>query len=128
MGRSIWAVVAGVLVIIVVTTILDLVLHAIHVFPPVNQPINDRLALIATSYRIIITIGGAWVTARLAPARPMKHALILGVVGVVLGLAGVIATWSLALGPRWYALALPIASIPECWLGGKLHELGSRRH
>src|SRR5712692_9169505 len=109
MGRSIWAVVAGVLVIIVVTTILDVVLHAIHVFPPVNQPINDRLALIATSYRIIITIGGAWVTARLAPARPMKHALILGVVGVVLGLAGVIATWSLALGPRWYALALPIA-------------------
>ncbi len=85
--RSIWAVVAGVLFIIVVTTLVDVVLHVTHVFPPMNQPINDALALLATSYRIVISVGGAWLTARLAPEEPMKHAMILGYVGTVLGLA-----------------------------------------
>ena len=67
--RSIWAVVAGVLVIIVVTTLVDIVLHAVHVFPPMNQPIDDGLAALATAYRIVISIGGAWLTARLAPEK-----------------------------------------------------------
>src|SRR5713226_10099102 len=54
--KSILAVVAGVLVIIVVTTIVDIVLHAAGVFPPMNVPIDDRLSLIATSYRVLISI------------------------------------------------------------------------
>ena len=99
--KSIWAVVAGVLVIIVVTTVVDIVLHVIGVFPPMGQPINDALALLATCYRVVISVGGAWLTARLAPERPMKHSMILGAVGTVLGLVGVVATWNLGLGPRW---------------------------
>ena len=55
--RSIWAVIAGLLVIIVVTTLVDIMLHAIGVFPRIDQPISDNLALLATSYRIIISIG-----------------------------------------------------------------------
>ena len=125
--KSVWAVVAGVLFIIVVTTVVDLVLHAVHVFPPMSQPINDALALLATSYRIVISVAGAWLTARLAPQKPMKHALILGVVGHVLGLAGVVATWNLGLGPRWYAIALAVLAIPQCWAGGKLYEMTSRK-
>lgn len=121
--KSFWAVVAGVIFIIVVTTLVDIVLHAVHVFPPMNQPIDDRLALLATSYRIVIGIAGAWLTARLAPANPMRHAMILGYVGVVLGLVGVVATWNLGLGPRWYAIALAVLAIPQCWAGGKIHEL-----
>src|SRR5260221_670049 len=89
--RSLWAVVAGALVVILVTTLVDIVLHAAGVFPPMDQPINDSLALLATSYRIVISIGAAWLTARLAPDRPMKHAMVLGYVGVVLGLVGVAA-------------------------------------
>ncbi len=125
--KSIWAVVAGVLFIIVVTTLVDIVLHAAHVFPPMNQPINDGLALLATCYRIVISVAGAWLTARLAPQEPMKHALILGAVGVVLGLVGVVATWNLGLGPRWYPIALVVLAIPQCWAGGKLYELQTGR-
>jgi hypothetical protein len=125
--RSIWAVVAGVLFIIVVTTLVDIVLHAIGVFPPMDQPINDALALLATFYRIVISVVGAWLTARLAPDKPMKHALILGVVGVVLGLVGVAATWNLRLGPRWYPISLAVLAIPQCWVGGKIYELQSGR-
>ena|SRR5438876_6448658 len=119
--KSIWAVVAGVLVIIVVTTLVDIVLHLAHVFPPMDQPINDSLALLATSYRIVISVGGAWLTARLAPDKPMKHALILGLVGTVLGLVGVVATWNRGLGPRWYPIALAVLAIPQCWAGGRLY-------
>ena len=125
--KSIWAVVAGVLVIIVVTTLVDIVLHATGVFPPMNQPINDSLALLATFYRIVISVGGAWLTARLAPDRPMKHAMILGYVGVVLGLVGVAATWNLGLGPRWYPILLVVLAIPQCWVGGRIFEMRSRK-
>jgi hypothetical protein len=92
--KSIWAVVAGVLFIIIVTTLVDIVLHLVRVFPPMDQPIDDRLALLATSYRIVISIAGAWLTARLAPDKPMTHAMRLGYVGVVLGLIGLVATWN----------------------------------
>ena len=123
--RSILAVVVGVLFIIIVTTLVDVALHATGVYPPITQPISDGLAILATVYRIVISIAGAWITARLAPQNPMKHALILGVVGVILGLVGVVATWNLELGPRWYPIALVVLAIPQCWLGGKLYEVQS---
>jgi len=111
--KSIWAVVAGVLTIIVVTTVVDIVLHAAGVFPPMDQPIDDGLALLATSYRVVISVAGAWLTARLAPDKPMKHAVILGVVGTVLGLVGAAATWNLGLGPRWYPITVAVLAIPS---------------
>jgi len=123
--KSIWAVTAGVLFIIVVTTMVDIALHALRVFPPMDQPLDDRLAALATAYRIVISIAGAWLTARLAPANPLKHALILGVVGTVLGLVGVVATWNRGLGPRWYPIALAVLAVPQCWVGGKLYEIGA---
>ena len=125
--KSIGAVVAGVLAVVVVTTLVDLAFHAIGVFPGIGQPLTDPLAILALSYRIVIGIGGGWLTARLAPDRPMKHAMILGVVGLVLGLAGAAATWNLGLGPRWYPIALAALAIPQCWAGGKLREMQSGR-
>ena len=125
--KSIWAVLAGVLVIIVVTTLVDIVLHATGVFPPMDQPINDALALLATSYRIVISVGGAWLTARLAPVRPMKHAMIVGYVGIVLGLVGVVATWNMGLGPRWYPISVTVLAVPQCWIGGKIYEIQLRK-
>jgi hypothetical protein len=121
LGKSTWAIVAGILFIIVVTTLVDVLLHLVQVFPPMGQPMDDRLSLIASSYRIPITIAGACLTAKLAPANPMKHALILGGVGVGLGLLGVMATWGKDMGPAWYAVSLPLLSMPERWLGGLLH-------
>jgi len=92
----------------------------VGVFPPMGAPLDDRLSLIALSYRIPITIGGAYLTARLAPSEPMKHALILGGIGTLLGGLGVMATWGKGMGPAWYPLSLMVLAIPECWLGGKL--------
>ena len=121
--KSIVAVVAGVVAIVVVTTLVDIVLHVTGVFPPMDQPLSDRLALLATSYRIVISVGGAWLTARLAPGKPMTHAIVLGIVGTILGLVGVVATWNSGLGPRWYSVALAVLALPQCWAGGKIYEM-----
>lgn len=119
-GKSIWAVVAGLLFTIIVTTLVDVVLHATGVYAAWDQPLDDRLSLIALSYRIVITIAGGWITARLAPSAPMKHAMWLGAVGTVLGFAGVVATWNLGMGPHWYPVAIAVLGLPECWVGGML--------
>ena len=124
--KSIWAVVAGVLTIIIVTTLVDILLHVAHVYPPMDQPLTDALALLASVYRLVISVAGAYLTARLAPNRPMRHALILGYVGVGLGLLGAVATWNLGLGPHWYPVSLVVAAVPQCWLGGRLYERSRR--
>ena len=120
--KSIWAVVAGVLLVIVMTTIVDGILHMVGFYPPMDQPIDDRQSLVATAYRIIISIAGAWITARLAPAKPMKHVLVLGIVGTILGLIGVAATWNRGLGPRHgIRIALAGPAIPQSLVGGWLY-------
>lgn len=127
-ARSIWAVVAGAVTAIVVATLIDVALHVARVYPSMDQPIDDSLALLASSYRVVIGIASAWLTARLAPSKPMRHAVILGAIGAAISLAGVIATWNRNLGPHWYPISLVVLALPEAWVGAKLLELrGNRR-
>lgn len=125
--RSIWAVGAGLLVVLLVTTLVDFVLHAVGAFPPMKQPLSEGQSVLALSYRVVITVAGAWLTALLAPDRPMKHAIVLGYVGTVLGLVGVVTTWNAGLGPRWYPISLAVLAVPLCWLGGRIHSAQSAR-
>ena len=118
--RSIWSVVAGVIFVIVVTTVVDVAFHLLEIYPR-DQPLDNSRALVATSYRVVIGVIGAYLTASLAPRKPMKHALVLGVVGACLGLIGVAVSWGRNLGPMWYPIALVVLAIPQSWLGGKLH-------
>lgn len=71
--RRIGAVVAGFLATCILSIATDLVLHAAGVFPPWGQPMSNALFLLATAYRILYTIAGGYITARLAPDRPMAH-------------------------------------------------------
>jgi hypothetical protein len=120
-GRSVLAVIAGFLVVVVLSTAADAVLHAAKVYPPESEGLHDPLLnLLALAYRSVFTLAGGWVTARLAPDTPLRHAFILGVLGLIAGTAGVIATWNLGLGPRWYPILLAASGLPLCWLGGWL--------
>ena len=120
--RSVGAVVAGLLVVIIITTATDALLHATGIFPPWGQPMSDSLFLLAFAYRIVYGIVGGYITARLAPDKPVKHAVVLGAIGFVLSLAGAAATWNRGpeFGPKWYPIALIVIAIPTAWLGGKL--------
>ena len=129
-GKSIGAVLAGIAVGVVLTIATDIVLHAIHVYPPWGQPVSDGPLVLATAYRAIFSIAGAYVTARLAPNRPMQHALAGGIVGLIVSAIGAAVTWNggPALGPHWYPLALIVIALPCAWIGGKLHENSIRSH
>ena len=120
--RSIGAVLAGFFATFILSIATDLVLHAVGVFPPWGQSMSDALFVLAMFYRTIYTIGGGYVTARLAPNKPMSHALILGVIGLLAAIAGTVATWNKGpeFGPKWYSLALVVLAIPCVWFGGKL--------
>lgn len=120
--RSISAVFAGLLFIVIVSTVVDIVMHATGVFPPWGKPMSDALFGLATAYRIVISIAGCWIAARFAPDRPMGHALVLGAIGVVISAIGAAVTWNKGpeFGPHWYPLLLVVVSIPCSWLGGKL--------
>jgi hypothetical protein len=97
----------------------DAVMHATGVFLPAGNPMFDTgQLLIASIYRGIYSIIGCYIAARLAPRNPMRHALVLGGIGVLLSTAGAIAMWDY--GPAWYPLSLIALSLPYAWLGGKL--------
>jgi len=125
--RSVWAVVAGILAAVVLTTLVDLVLHYTGVYPSAGVPLTDALAGLATAYRVVIGIGAAWLTARLDPNRPMLHALIAGGMGAVVALVGVVVTWNSNLGPHWYPIALAVLALPQSWLGARLFEMREAR-
>jgi len=125
-SRSIGAVLAGIVVGIILSLGTDVVLRVAAIFPPRGRPpMSDSLFLLATVYRTIYGIVGSYIIARLAPDRPMGHALVGGVLGLVASVVGAVATWNHvpSLGPHWYPLALVVTAIPCAWLGGKLGEM-----
>lgn len=120
--RSIGAVLAGILAGVILSIGTDVVLHLAGIFPALGERVADKLLLLATAYRTIYSIAGSYITARLAPDRPMRHALAGGVVGLIVSTAGAVATWNRgpAFGPHWYPFALIVLAMPCAWLGGVL--------
>lgn len=121
MGRSVWAVFAGFLFVVVASLATDQLLHVLQVYPPWGEPMYDPgLNLLALAYRIVYGIAGGYITARLAPRNPMKHAVIMGGIGFVLSTLGAIGASQMDVGPLWYPVALVLTALPCAWLGGRL--------
>lgn len=120
--QSAGAVVLGFVAVVVLSLGTDQVLHWLEVYPPWGQPMRETGDnLLALAYRCVYAVVGSYIAARLAPDAPMRHALVLGVVGFLLSLAGAIATIPMDLGPAWYPIALVVTAFPCAWLGGVLH-------
>jgi uncharacterized membrane protein len=114
--RRVGAVLAGLVTVFVVTTVTDIALHALEVFPPWGQDMSSALYALAAAYRVVFGILGGYVTARLAPDSPVVHALALGAVGFAISVVGSVVMWGM--GPLWYMLAVIAMAIPCSWLGG----------
>jgi hypothetical protein len=124
-GRSIGALLAGFVAVVVLSIGTDAALHGAGIFPKSEQPMSDALFLLATAYRTVYGILGSYITARLAPYKPMQHALVGGGLGLVVGTIGAVATWNKvpSLGPHWYPLALIATALPGAWIGGKIRSM-----
>lgn len=122
MLRSIGAVVVGFLVIGALaggtTAALPGLLPAM--FGPGGRVDSVALLLAMQAYVVLFATFGCWLTARLAPSRPMLHALVLGGLGLAFNVWGSVASWDLY--PTWYhALGLSL-TLPAAWLGGWIRE------
>ncbi len=122
MSRSILAVVAGFAVVVILSIGTDKVLSVAGIFPTNGQIMSSGLFGLATVYRTLYGVLGSYVTALLAPHKPMQHSLIGGVIGFALSIAGAVVTWNHqpSLGPHWYPVALIITALPGAWAGAKL--------
>lgn len=116
------AVIAGFLTVAVLSTLTDLPLHGLGIYPPNGEPMfQPELNLLALSYRIVFTVLGGYVTARLAPSHRAIHVLVLGLVGLVMGSLGAMVSMQADLGPDWYPITLVVTALPCVWLGGWLY-------
>ncbi len=124
--QSVGALFAGFVVNVALSLGTDVLLHAVDMTPALGQPQTDPQLLLATAYRTVYGVISSYVVARLAPNRPMGHALLGGAIGMVLATAGAAATWNRGLGPHWYPLALIVTALPCAWVGGKLRVMQMR--
>lgn len=116
--KSIGAILAGIITVALPAGITDVILESTGFMkiPFTGNP--WWIVFLALIYRCIYTVAGGYVTAALAPRRPVYHAIILGCIGTALGLLGAIATWDHA--PAWFMIGIIVTALPCTWLGGKL--------
>ena len=123
MGRSILAIVTGFIVIASLSLSADRVVHFMWpgAFDATGRTESVGLLTFTLAYVALFAVLGCYLAARLAPNRPMGHALLLGVLGLVFTAVGTIAAWAMA--PAWYHVAELALVMPYAWVGGHLRML-----
>jgi hypothetical protein len=126
--KSVGAVLAAVITVVVLSTGTDFILESVGIFPPFREQQEHGLytfwmLLLAAFYRSVYGVAGSYLSATLAPNRPMLHAIIPGFIGLVASVAGTIIMWDKS--PAWYPISLVLLALPCAWLGGKLREMKS---
>lgn len=83
---------------------------------------TDRLAVLLATIAYVggFATFGCYLAARLAPSRPMRHAIVLGLLGLAFNVMGSIAVWDTA--PAWYHGVQIALTMVWAWLGGRLRE------
>jgi MFS-type transporter involved in bile tolerance (Atg22 family) len=123
--KGIGAVLGGFMAVALLSVGIDTVLETAGILPRPDKGLWDtQLLILVLAYRSLITVGGGWLTARWAPYAPLRHALVLAVIGFVVALLGVMMNRRFHMGPDWYPIALAVEAIPLVMLGAWLRVRG----
>lgn len=122
MMRSVWAILAGFILIGVLAFGTDAIMRAMSpwAFDAQGGTTNLPILLVMIGYSAVYGTVGCYVAARLAPSRPMRHAMILGVIGVIVTSLATMALWGHT--PAWFNIINLLSVLPLAWLGGRLRE------
>lgn len=129
--QSMGAVIAGYLVSALLTGLTIAALGAL--FPASYNPENLEWVIFNVLYGCAFAVIGGYVAARLAPTRPMAHAIVLGllmaVFAVITGYAVSVTPPSpeYANQPGWYYPVLAITVLPSILLGAWLYVRGEKK-
>jgi hypothetical protein len=125
--RSILAIVAGFVAIAVFALGADAVVRRAlpQFFDPGGRSDHAGMLVVMIIYSTVFATAGAWLTARLAPGRPLRHALVLGALGLVLAVPVTITHWDTA--PVWFHLTTLALTMPAAWVGGMMVERKAAR-
>ena len=118
--KSIGAILAGFITVFILSIGTDAALETLGVFPPAREPgaYTTWMLLLALIYRSIYSVAGFYLAGILAPNRPMRHAIILGIIGTAFATLGAAANWDKS--ANWYPVLLVLVTLPCAWLGGRL--------
>jgi hypothetical protein len=118
--KSIWPVLAGLLLLAVLSVGADILLRGF--FPKAFGPSEAAQGTLASVVTILYAAGFAvlssYLTARLAGSRPVMYALVLGGIVFLFALGGLIGSWQRA--PAWFNVGFLAMIFPSAWLGGFL--------
>lgn len=123
--KSVIAVTGGLLLTVVLSVVTDAILEktgAMKTDPFDANPI--WLISFIICYRTLYSVAGCYLAAFLAPSKPVRHALILGIIELSLTALGAAAMWDVP--PHWYPIMLGILTLPAAYLGGFLAARNSR--
>ncbi len=120
MLRSILAVIAGSITWMVTALGMDKIMMSL--FPQLYiegvMVVSVPLLLFSGFYSLLFSVLGGYVTALIAGRSEMKHALILGVLQLLMGIMATIKFWNTA--PAWYHITFLTLLIPANLLGAQL--------
>ena len=118
MMRSVWAVLSGFILIGLLGFGTHAIMHAMSpwAFDERGGTTNLPILLVQVLYSAVYGVVGCYVAARLAPSIPMKHALTLGVIGML------VVGFLMAHVPSWYLILNLLLVLPLAWFGGRLRE------
>ena len=117
--KSIGAILAGFAMGAALSISTDFILEKSEIMSLENfKDTSLGLLILVITYRFIFNVAGCYLTAKLAPNNPMKHVIIIGIIGTILSILGTIAMWDKAI--PFYNIAIILISFPSAWFGGKL--------
>jgi hypothetical protein len=111
----------AILINFILATAIDMALHAAGIYPPYGEPMMDNgLMAIAFSYRAVITIFAAYITAMIAKEKAKTAIYFTGILGTILWSIGAIVGWDF--GPAWYHIIGIVSALPLAIVGWKIYE------
>ncbi len=122
--KSTGAVLAGFVTIFILSGVTSAILVNIGVYPNGKLPLHGSpLVIIGILVsQAIFYMAGCFVTAKLAPFKPIRHVLVVGGVGAILNLLTALGMMK-DTASFWFFLALAIMSLSIAWLSGKLYTM-----
>ena len=120
MGRSIVAVAAGFVLTMALNLGTNAILVRLGVIPAEGATTDAATLILVCAYVAVYGILGCYVAARLAPSRPMAHALVLGALALAMSIPITLQQWDTS--PAWFNVYNLLAVMPYAWLGGRIRE------